>query len=296
MDVGRRLSGLAMAASVLALLVVPGAGLGPSQGLSASLESEGYASFREGSLSPTGARKTSRAWQGGPTSSSTGEQLTVFVSDAYGADQVQRWADFFSALPHGSELRDLTAYVAPINEVGWMCGPDALGCYGGNRLVTIGDPIGSSPPRKWRPTSTGITSQGTGTTHPGSRSIGARNAGVLPEHLRSGQGEFRLSRRRRLVVSTESRRSVRRGVPGHGGYEARCVGLYMVARRLELPARCQCAARGRRRRHEAVVGALLDAARRSLPHQWAEGLDTEGRDAARRDLQLGSEAPSGRPL
>jgi hypothetical protein len=69
--------------------------------------------------------------------------LTVFVSDAYGADQVQRWADFFSALPHGSELRDLTAYVAPIDEVGWMCGPDALGCYGGNRLVTIGDPIGS---------------------------------------------------------------------------------------------------------------------------------------------------------
>ena len=67
----------------------------------------------------------------------------MFVSDAYGADQVQRWADFFSALPHGSELRDLTAYVAPIDEVGWMCGPDALGCYGGNRLVTIGDPIGS---------------------------------------------------------------------------------------------------------------------------------------------------------
>jgi hypothetical protein len=65
--------------------------------------------------------------------------VTVYVSDAYGTDQVQRWANFFVALPHGSELGSLTAYVAPLDEVQWMCGADALGCYWSDRLVTIGD-------------------------------------------------------------------------------------------------------------------------------------------------------------
>lgn len=75
--------------------------------------------------------------------SSSGEQLTVYVSEAYGADQVQRWADFFFALPHGSELGRLTAYIAPLEEVALMCGPDALGCYSSDRLVAMGDALPS---------------------------------------------------------------------------------------------------------------------------------------------------------
>jgi hypothetical protein len=75
--------------------------------------------------------------------STTGEQVTVFVSDAYGADQVVRWADFFFALPHGSELGSLTAYVAPLDDVATICGPDALGCYRANRLVIMGDALPS---------------------------------------------------------------------------------------------------------------------------------------------------------
>ena len=135
---GRHPSILAIAASVIALLVAPGAGLRPSQGLAAPAEHAGLA-FREGSLSPSAARKASAAWQGGRVTSSSGEQLTVLVSDAYGADQVQRWATFFFTLPHGTELGLLTAYIAPLEEVEWMCGGDALGCYWSNRLVTIGD-------------------------------------------------------------------------------------------------------------------------------------------------------------
>lgn len=76
---------------------------------------------------------------------STGDQITLYVSDAYGPDQVQRWADFYARLPHGSEFGVLTAYVAPLAEVQTMCGDEALGCYWSNRLVTIGESVGWVP-------------------------------------------------------------------------------------------------------------------------------------------------------
>jgi hypothetical protein len=139
-DVGRHPSILAIGASFLVLLAAPGAGMGPPQGLASPAGHDSVA-FREGSLSSSAARKASTAWQGGRVTSSRGEQLTVFVSNAYGVDQVQRWADFFSALPHGTELGLLTAYVAPLEEVEAMCGGDALGCYWSNRLVTIGGAV-----------------------------------------------------------------------------------------------------------------------------------------------------------
>lgn len=142
-DGARQPSILAIAVSVV-LLAAPGAGLGPSQGFALPAEHANLA-FREGSLSPTVARKTSATWQGGRMTSGTGEQLELFVSDAYGADQVQRWASFFFAMPHGTELGLLTVYVAPLEEVGSLCGDDALGCYWGNRLVTIGEAVDSVP-------------------------------------------------------------------------------------------------------------------------------------------------------
>jgi hypothetical protein len=49
-------------------------------------------------------------------------------------------------LPHGSELGLLTAYVAPLAEIEQLCGSDALGCYGGNLLATIGDAVDWVPP------------------------------------------------------------------------------------------------------------------------------------------------------
>ena len=145
-DHGGRRSVLAVAASVISLLIVPGAGLGSPQGHAS--QSAEHLFFREGSPSAISVRKASVAWQGGQMTSNTGEQVNVFVSDAYGADQVRRWADFFFALPHGSELGRLTAYVAPLEDVAVMCGPNALGCYWGDRLVIMGDALPSVSPEE----------------------------------------------------------------------------------------------------------------------------------------------------
>jgi hypothetical protein len=55
-------------------------------------------------LSRTGQRRLRQAaWWGGTLTAKTGEQVTVYVSDAYAADQslAQQWADFFAGLVHG---------------------------------------------------------------------------------------------------------------------------------------------------------------------------------------------------
>jgi len=88
-------------------------------------------------------------WHGRRFQLAAGASVKVLVSSAYAADTgtAQRWADFFASLVHGSELSLLTAYVAPLDEVQQLChGSDVLGCYQGNRLVTIGEPaFGVSP-------------------------------------------------------------------------------------------------------------------------------------------------------
>jgi hypothetical protein len=80
---------------------------------------------------------------GGRYSTATGEQVTVYVSDAYPQDQTipQRWADFLDSLVHGSELGQVTAYLAPLDEVQSICGIEALACYspGQSLLVAPGD-------------------------------------------------------------------------------------------------------------------------------------------------------------
>jgi hypothetical protein len=90
------------------------------------------------------------SWQGGARVAGTGETVTVYVSDAYPVDDtvVQGWADFFAGLVHGSELSALTAYVAPLPEVQSICGEHALGCYGGGRLVMVGDGSAGIDPKE----------------------------------------------------------------------------------------------------------------------------------------------------
>jgi hypothetical protein len=66
----------------------------------------------------------------------------VYVSASYAdADVVaEKWAAFFGGLPHGSELSLVRVYVAPLDEVHAMCRSDeALGCYGAQQLVVVGD-------------------------------------------------------------------------------------------------------------------------------------------------------------
>ncbi len=72
----------------------------------------------------------------------------MHVSDAYPPELVspQSWADFFAGLMHADELRLATIMIAPPTEVTELCGPHALGCYGGNELVISGDSVdGVSP-------------------------------------------------------------------------------------------------------------------------------------------------------
>jgi hypothetical protein len=84
------------------------------------------------------------SYWGGRYNTATGELVTVYVSDSYPQDPAiaQRWADFLDSLVHGSELSQVTAYLAPLAEVQSICGADALACYSpsDSLLVAPGDP------------------------------------------------------------------------------------------------------------------------------------------------------------
>jgi hypothetical protein len=68
---------------------------------------------------------------GGQYTTAGGETVTVYSSPAYASDPTfnQSWADFLGSLPHGSELSRVTLLLAPIADVGQVCGRGALGCY-----------------------------------------------------------------------------------------------------------------------------------------------------------------------
>ncbi len=74
----------------------------------------------------------------------------MYVSDAYPPEQVspQVWADFFAGLLHADELRLATIRIAPHTEVAELCGPQALGCYGGDELVVGGDAVNGVTPEE----------------------------------------------------------------------------------------------------------------------------------------------------
>jgi len=89
------------------------------------------------------------SWRGGPVVTSTGETVTVLVSDTYAPETVtpETWAEFLSKIVHGPEISLLTTYIAPLDEVQQLCGARALGCYSGNRMVSMGESTvdGTSP-------------------------------------------------------------------------------------------------------------------------------------------------------
>jgi len=84
-------------------------------------------------------RVVSGSWWGGPAVASTGETVTVYMSDAYPQDEANRatWVNFFAWLHHGSELPSLTVYVALLSEVQSFCGPEAAGCYSSARKILV---------------------------------------------------------------------------------------------------------------------------------------------------------------
>jgi hypothetical protein len=65
------------------------------------------------------------------TATSTGESVRIFSAPDYATDTTfnQRWADFLATLPHGPEISTVTLYLAPLAQVGPVCGEHTLGCY-----------------------------------------------------------------------------------------------------------------------------------------------------------------------
>ena len=94
--------------------------------------------------------RASVTWRGGRLTTSTGEQVTVFVSERYTPEQQrpETWAELLSRTPHGTELGLVTVYIAPMDEMQEVCGGEALGCYGQNTLVSLGDAYGSVTPEQ----------------------------------------------------------------------------------------------------------------------------------------------------
>ncbi|HST25125.1 MAG TPA: hypothetical protein VLJ76_03965 [Gaiellaceae bacterium] len=82
---------------------------------------------------------------GGSITASDGEVLQIFVSDSYPVDPTvpQSIAEFMIQLYHGPEISQAIVYVAPLDEVQSICGPDAGGCYDPDteNIVVPGDPL-----------------------------------------------------------------------------------------------------------------------------------------------------------
>ena len=80
-------------------------------------------------------------FRGGPTATSTGETVDVRVSDTLPVETAtpEGWAEFLAKLTHGPELAQLTTFIVSFDEVQQICGSNALGCYGGNRMVAPGE-------------------------------------------------------------------------------------------------------------------------------------------------------------
>ena len=91
-------------------------------------------------IHPTRVGRIDRtSWWGGPVVTSTGETVTLYVSDRFPQDESIRlsWANFFAWLYHGSELSTVTIYQAPLDEVRQICGAEAAGCYSPSRRILV---------------------------------------------------------------------------------------------------------------------------------------------------------------
>lgn len=126
--------------------------LGGGTGTAARSDGAAYARSPAGHITTLKPARLSRAaisWRGGPIATSTGETVTVRVSDALAPEQVtpEGWAEFMVRLVHGSELSRLEIYIAPLTEVQDLCGSRALGCYSRDTAVSIGETLadGTTP-------------------------------------------------------------------------------------------------------------------------------------------------------
>ena len=93
-------------------------------------------------LRPARLARAAVTWRGGPITTTTGETVDVRVSDALPLETStpEGWAEFLTGLTHGSEISTLSTYIGTLDEIQEICGRRALGCYGRNEMVAIGEP------------------------------------------------------------------------------------------------------------------------------------------------------------
>jgi hypothetical protein len=140
----RKTTYLGWAAGLAIALAAPTASAARLQLESSALSTAPVASFinRTPLLDSAPRHLSAESWWGGTYSAPDGEQVTVYISTSYPeADGVaQHWAGFFAGLPHGKELSAAKVYIAPLPQVAEMCfTTEALGCYGGQTLVVVGE-------------------------------------------------------------------------------------------------------------------------------------------------------------
>jgi hypothetical protein len=128
------------------LVAVPLAASAGSSGKSVTRTSEasGYAqplAERVTTLRPNGIAQSDIQWRGGAIKASTGETVTVRVSNAFAPEAVtpENWAEFLAQRVHGPELSRLAMYIAPLSQVQQLCRGEALGCYSRNTAVSVGE-------------------------------------------------------------------------------------------------------------------------------------------------------------
>jgi hypothetical protein len=132
-----------LAATALGLVVLAiAASVGRTSAPSAPFRPQAARAIPHADVAPKPSRaRAATTWAGGPTTASTGEVVTVYVSPSLAPElgTAQTWADFIAGLVHGPELPKLTAYIAPLDEIAEMCGDNALGCYGSNEMASVGE-------------------------------------------------------------------------------------------------------------------------------------------------------------
>jgi len=135
-----------LAALFAGLLLVLGAGAAATGEASSAQAPISLARSFDGQAGPARINRAALGtltWRGGPITASTGEVVSVFVSDALPAETPEKWAEFIAGLTHGPELARLTSNIATLAEVQQLCGSRALGCYSGNEMVALGEPAGN---------------------------------------------------------------------------------------------------------------------------------------------------------
>jgi hypothetical protein len=148
----RKTTYLVWVGALLALLAVHAANAGgPSvEGPAPSTASFRGVSTRTTLLDSAPRQSTATSWLGGTYPAPDGEHVTVYISPSYpeAENAAHDWAAFFAGLPHGKELSLVTVYIAPLSEVADLCqSNEALGCYGGQTLVVVGEPTDGIFPR-----------------------------------------------------------------------------------------------------------------------------------------------------